>query len=70
MEEQQRLLVTHLERIVVDHVVRMAVGENQIDLSVVVVIEELQPPAAEQARGLRDSLTCATSRKVSSLLFW
>ena len=34
----------------------MAVGEEQIDGAVVVVIEELQPPAAQQARRLRDAV--------------
>ena len=34
----------------------MAVGEEQIDEAVVVVVEELEAPAAQQARRLRDAV--------------
>ena len=34
----------------------MAVGEKQIDVAVVVVVEELQPPAAQQPGRLRDAV--------------
>ena len=43
-------------RVALDHVVGMAVGQDQIDGAVVVVIEELQSPAAEQARRLGDAV--------------
>ena len=52
VKEEQRLLVADLLRVLVDHVVGMAVRQEEIDDSVVVVIEELQPPATQQTRGL------------------
>src|SRR5712692_1893814 len=53
MEEQQRLLVFHLLGIVLNHVVRVAIGKNQVEHPVVVIVEKLQAPSAEQAGGLR-----------------
>ena len=53
-EEEQRLAILHLRRVTLDHVVGMAVGEKQIDGAVVVVVEELQPPSAQDPRGSRD----------------
>ena len=32
-----------------DQVIRIAVGQKQIQIAVIVVVEELQPPAAHQA---------------------
>ncbi len=56
VEQEQRLLVGHLRRVVLDHVVRVPVGEHQVEVAVVVVVEELQAPPAEQPRGLRDAV--------------
>ena len=53
VKEQQRLLVFDLLRVVVDHVVGVAVGQEQIERSVVIVVEEAQSPAAQEARCLR-----------------
>src|SRR5262245_51675342 len=47
MEEQQRLLVADILRTKRDHVVWMAVGEQEIDASIVVHIEELESPSAQ-----------------------
>src|SRR6266545_2982836 len=51
-ELQQRLFVFHLRRLYLDHVVGVAVGKDQVWVAVVVVIEELQSPAAQQPRRL------------------
>ena len=69
MEQQQRLLVLHLHGVVVDHVVGMAVGQNQIHRAIVVVVEDTSTPSrsAGASPGPR-RWQCATSRKVSSLL--
>ena len=56
VEEQQRLLVLHHLAVLADHVVGVTVGEEQIDVPVVVVVEELQAPAAEKPRRLRDAV--------------
>src|SRR5271168_348829 len=56
MEKQHRFLVMDLLRVVIDHVVRVAVGKDEINRSIVVVVEKLQAPAAEQARGLGDAV--------------
>ncbi len=53
MKQQQRLLIANLLRVVINHVVGMAVGEDEIDGAIVVVVEKLQSPAAQQASGLR-----------------
>src|SRR5262245_5261857 len=52
LEHQQRLFVFHLRRLYLDHVVGVAVGQDQVGVAVVVVIEELQSPAAQQSRRL------------------
>jgi len=46
MEQQEWLPIFHGGRILFDHVVGMAVGQDQIDTPVVVVVEELQSLAA------------------------
>ena len=56
LEHQQRLLVFHLLAVLLDHVVGVAVGEEQIHVAVVVEVEELQAPARQQARRLRDAV--------------
>jgi len=56
MEQQQRLFVFHLHGVGVDHVVGMAVGEEEVDEAVVIVVEIFQAPAAQQARGARDAI--------------
>ena len=56
VEQHQRFFVVHLLRVVLDHVVGVAVGQEQIDQAVVVVIEELQAPAAQQPGGLRHAV--------------
>src|ERR1035438_5356470 len=53
VKEQQRFFVLHGLRIAVDHVVGVAVGQEEIERAIVVIIEESQPPAAQKARGLR-----------------
>ena len=40
----------------VDHVVGVPVGEEQIDVAVVVVVEELQAPSRQQPRGLSNGI--------------
>src|SRR5262249_23769227 len=40
----------NFERLNLNHVVRMAIRQNQIGIAVVIVIEETQTPAAEQTR--------------------
>ena len=47
-EEEERFLVLHVRCAQRDRVIRMAVGEQKIDVAVVVEIEEFQTPAAEQ----------------------
>ncbi len=56
MEQHQRFLVAHLLRVLLDHVVGVTVRQEQVDESVVVVIEQLQAPAAQQTRRLRDAV--------------
>ena len=56
VEKQQRLLVFHLLRVLLDHVVGVTVRQNQVDRAVVVVIEEFEAPPAEQPRRLRDAV--------------
>src|SRR5260370_39197281 len=46
VKQEQRLLVLHLQRVIFDHVIGMAVGEEQIDEAVIIVIEKFQSPAA------------------------
>src|SRR5260221_1188680 len=47
LEEEQRLLVLHVPAITVDHVVGEAVGQQQIEIAVVVEREELEAPASQ-----------------------
>src|SRR3989442_905129 len=46
MKEQERLLVPNLSRVTTDHVVGMAVGQDQIERAIVVIVEVLESPAA------------------------
>ena len=55
-EEEQRLLVFHLRRPHPDHIVWVTVGQQQVDVPVVVEVEELQAPAAEETRGVGDAV--------------
>src|SRR5260370_37782056 len=49
VEQKQWLFVFHLYRVTIDHVVRVAIGQKKIDRAIIVVIEILQPPAAQQS---------------------
>ena len=48
MEEQQWFLILHMRGMLFNAIVRMAVGQEQIDVTVVVVIEKLRSPATHQ----------------------
>src|ERR1700683_5109061 len=56
MKQEKRFLIVHLRGILIDHVIRVAVSENQIDGAVIIVIEVLQSPAAQESCSLRDAL--------------
>src|SRR5579859_71701 len=55
VKEQQRLLVRDMRRVYFDFVVRVAVGDEQILIAIVVIIEELYAPAAHQPSRAADS---------------
>src|SRR5579883_541600 len=55
VEEQHRLAIGHVGLNGLDQVVGIAVGEKQVEVAVVIVIEELEPPAAHQARCCADA---------------
>ena len=55
-KQQRGLLVLHGAGIVLDHVVRMPVGEKQIDAAVIVEVKEFQAPSAQQPRGLSQAV--------------
>src|SRR6185369_3026364 len=48
MEKQQRLAIFHMHGVAVDHVVGVPVGEEQVDQTVIVVVEVLHAPATQQ----------------------
>ena len=54
MKQEQRFFVFHLHGVVVDHVIGMAVRENEIDQTVVVIVEIFEAPTAQQPCRLRD----------------
>src|SRR5207249_1468023 len=56
MKEQERLLVPNLARVTPDHVVWMAVGQDQIDRAVVVIVEILESPATQKPGRLRNAV--------------
>src|SRR5271155_910840 len=45
-KQQQWLLVGNLVRIFLDKIIRKAIGKNQVQVAVVVVIKKFQAPAA------------------------
>src|SRR5215467_15654118 len=63
VKQKQRLFVLYLARVDLDHIIRMPVGQEKIDVAVVVVIKELQAPAAQQPRGVRNSVHVGYVRK-------
>ena len=56
MKKQEWLLVPNLTRVPPDHVVRMAVGQDQIERAVVVIVEVLESPAAQKPGSLRNAV--------------
>src|SRR5689334_23567581 len=56
MEQQKGLSISDGLRSLADHVIRMTIRENKIEVAIVIVIEELQAPSAQETRGLRDRL--------------
>ena len=60
MEQQQRFLIFHIAESLFDFIVRVTIGDEQINVAVIVVIEKLNSPAAHQSsdhanmRGNRD----------------
>ena len=67
VKQHQRLAVGHVLLHGLDQIVGIAVGQKQIKVAIVVVVEKLQPPAAHQAGGRADRRSSsAWSSKVSS----
>src|SRR6267143_2496921 len=56
MKKQEWLLVPNLPRVTTDHVIRMAVGQDQIERAVVVIVEVLESPAAQKPGSLRNAV--------------
>jgi hypothetical protein len=54
--EEHRGSSSHLAAVAVDHVVGVAVGQEEVEAPVVVEVEELQSPAREKARGVGDAV--------------
>src|SRR5204863_7280523 len=54
LEQYQWLPVFYLRDLHLDHVIRMPVGQDQVRIAVVVIVEKLQAPAAQQSRGRPD----------------
>ena len=50
MKEQQRFPVCDMARMYFDFVVRVSIGNEQVSVAVVVVVEEFHAPAAHQSR--------------------
>src|SRR5207248_9071282 len=55
MEKQWRLAVSHSGMQRFDQVIRIPIGEKQVEVSVVIVIEKLQAPTAHEARSSGDT---------------
>src|SRR3954469_22338636 len=55
VEEQKRLLVGYLGGVLLDSVIRVAISNEQINHSVVIVIEKLYTPAAHEPCGGTDA---------------
>src|SRR6266566_3266020 len=70
MEQKQWLFVFHLHRIVINHVIRMATGQQEINRAVVVVIEILQPPSAQQSCSARHAMRLSgVAKSLISVVF-
>src|SRR5689334_5283840 len=54
-EKKQRLFIRYIFKLLANHQIGMSVGEQQIEVSIIVVIEELRTPTAEEPGGRRDS---------------
>jgi hypothetical protein len=49
LEKKEGLAVAELGMVLLDHNVRMAVGNDQVEVAIVVEVKKLQPPAAHEA---------------------
>src|SRR5438876_6712386 len=54
-EQHERFLVFHLAVQTLDEVIRIAVGEEQVEVTIVVIIKKLQAPSAHEFGGFADT---------------